>query len=219
MNFPGLDFLRHKMLAGSERSSLLKKNIIVSFFNKAIAVVVSFLLVSVTINYVDTVQYGIWLTLSSLIYWIAMFDFGMTHGFRNRFAEAIGKGDRTLCKKYVSTSYVLLSIIFLSLLFILFILNIFVDWSSFLHLDPSLKETLRVMFYIIIVCFCLKNILRIVTTMFTADQRPAIASVITTFESILVLAVIWILTKITPGNLIDLALVSCGIPLFLIIKV
>lgn len=217
MKIPGIDILQHKVLAGGERSVLLKKNIIVSFLNKAIAVVVSFLLVSVTINYVNTEQYGIWLTLSSLIYWIAMFDFGMTHGFRNRFAESIGNGDRMLCKKYVSTSYVLLSIIFLSLLLILSILNFFVDWSSFLNLDPNIKEMLRVMFYIIIVCFCLKNILRIVTTMFAADQRPAISALISTFESILVLVIIWILTKIKIGNLIDLALVSCGVPLFLIL--
>ena len=131
MKIPGIDYLKSRMQAGGERSVLLKKNIVISFLNKAVAVIVSFLLVSVTIDYVNTEQYGIWLTLSSLIYWIALFDFGMTHGFRNRFAEAISNSDRLLCKKYVSTSYVLLSIIFLSLLCVLSILNIFINWSSF----------------------------------------------------------------------------------------
>ena len=219
MKIPGIDYLKSRMQAGGERSVLLKKNIVISFLNKAVAVIVSFLLVSVTIDYVNTEQYGIWLTLSSLIYWIALFDFGMTHGFRNRFAEAISNSDRLLCKKYVSTSYVLLSIIFLSLLCVLSILNIFINWSSFLNLDKGLNETLRIMFYIIIVCFCLTNILRVVTTMFAADQRPAIAAIITTMESVLTLTIIWVLTKIKTGNLIDLALVSSGIPLLLIIVV
>lgn len=219
MNIKGLDYFKHIMQVGGERSVLLKKNIVISFLNKAVAVVVSFILVSVTINYVNTEQYGIWLTLSSLIYWISLFDFGMTHGFRNRFAEAISNNDRLLCKKYVSTSYVLLSIIFLSLLLILAIVNVFINWSSFLNLDQGLNETLRMMFYIIIICFCLKNILRVVTTMFTADQRPAIAAIITTMESVLVLSIIWVLTRVKTGSLIDLALVSSGVPLILIIAV
>lgn len=216
MKIPCRDYIEDKIQAGGERSVLLKKNIVISFLNKAVAVLVSFLLVSVTINYVNTEQYGIWLTLSSLIYWIGLFDFGMTHGFRNRFAEAISNKDRLLCKNYVSTSYVLLSIIFFSLLLILAIFNIFINWSSFLNLDQGLNETLRVMFYIIIICFCLKNILRVVTTMFTADQRPAISAIITTLESVLVLTIIWILTKVKTGSLIDLALVSSGVPLLLI---
>lgn len=208
-----------KMISGSARSSLLKKNIIVSILNKGISVITSFLLVTATINYVNAEQYGIWLTLSSLIYWIAMFDFGMTHGFKNRFAEAAGNNNHILCKKYVSTSYVLLGIIFLTLLVVMVILNNYISWSSFLKLDSNLEPILKKSFLIIIICFCLKNIFKVTTTLFSADQRPAYAAIIGTVESILVLLLIVILTHTTTGNLIYLASVSSGVPLVLLIVV
>lgn len=213
------NYIMNFFSSGEERSLLLKKNIVVSLMNKVVATIVSFLLVPITINYVNTEQYGIWLTLSSIIFWINMLDFGMTHGFRNRFAESLGKNNKSLCQKYVSTTYVLLSIIFITTLFLMCFINKYISWSNVLGLDKELEPTLKKMFLILIICFCWKNILRIVYTMFTADQRPAIASIFITIESIFVLIVIWILTQTTTGNLIYLAIVSSGIPLVIVLLV
>lgn len=204
---------------GSERSVLLKKNIILSIINKGFSLLVSFLLVSTTINYVNTEQYGIWLTISTLTYWISMFDFGMTHGFRNRFSEAISNNDDKLGRKYVSTSYILLSLIFIPLMAFLIVFNVRFNWSQFLNLSENINDMLKQVFMIVIICFSLKNILKITTTLFTADQRPAIASIVTTVESFLVLLIILILTHTSEGNLLYLAGVSSVVPLILLILV
>lgn len=203
----------------SGRSILLGKNIVISFFNKLFAVIVSFLLVSVTINYVSAEEYGIWLTLSSLIHWVAMFDFGLTHGFRNRFAESVAQGNNSLCIKYVSTTFFILFVVFSMLMMVLIIANNFCSWSSLFKIDALLEPTLKHVILIISVCFCLKNIFKVTTTMFAADQRPAISSVIGTLENFLILIIIWFLTKTTKGSLTYLAAVSSGIPLFIIILV
>lgn len=65
------------------------------------SIVISLMVVPVTINYINAEQYGIWLTLSSIIAWLSYFNFGMASGFRNRFAEAVAKEDYTLARKYV----------------------------------------------------------------------------------------------------------------------
>ena len=209
----------HIVVSGDERSALLKKNIVLSFFNKGIAVIVSFLLVSVTIDYVDTEQYGIWLTLSTITYWISLFDFGLTHGFRNRFAEAISNNDRLLCKKYVSTSYLLLSLVFIPLFIVITIINKYISWCDLLNLNTDIENLLKQVVLVISFCFAIKNILSVFTTMLSADQRPAIASVITTIEAILILVIICILTQTTKGNLVNLAIVSSGVPMLLLVVV
>ncbi len=110
----GLDFIFSKINKGQERSIKAKKNILASLFLKGTSIIISIILVPLTINYINVSQYGIWLTLSSIIGWFAFFDIGLTQGLRNKFAEAIAKGNDSLAQAYVSTTYAILAIIFTS---------------------------------------------------------------------------------------------------------
>ena len=113
--------INNRFLEGDDRFINVKKNIFGSFILKILSIVFSLLIVSTTIKYVNPVQYGIWLTLSSIITWISYFDFGFAHGFRNRFAEAKANNDYILAKKYVSTTYFLLTILFTFIFIITFL--------------------------------------------------------------------------------------------------
>lgn len=71
---------------GHERSIKAKKNILASFIIKGLSIAISLVLVPLTINYINPTQYGIWLTLSSIVAWFSFFDIGLTQGLRNKFA-------------------------------------------------------------------------------------------------------------------------------------
>lgn len=118
---------------GNERNVLAKRNIIASFGIKIIGIIISLILVPMTVNYVSSAQYGLWLTISSIVAWISYFDFGFAHGFRNRFTEAMALNDRELAKQYVSTTYAVLTIIFVTMAFVVLVINSFLDWSSLLN--------------------------------------------------------------------------------------
>ena len=104
--------LKEYLNKGNRRTSDAKKNIFLSFGNKGLSILISLIIVPITINYVNPTQYGVWLTISSIVGWISFFDFGLAHGFRNKFAEARANIDNDLAKKYVSTTYAILTIIF-----------------------------------------------------------------------------------------------------------
>ena len=91
---------------GNERSVMVKRNIAVSLVMKCISILISLQVVPLTIGYVNSTKYGIWLTLSSIIAWLSYFDLGFAHGFRNRFAEARAKNNMKLAREYVSTTSV-----------------------------------------------------------------------------------------------------------------
>ncbi len=204
---------------GNERSVAVKKNIAVSLVLKCVSILVSLQVVPLTIGYVNPTKYGIWLTLSSIIAWLSYFDLGFAHGFRNRFAEAKAKGDMKLAKQYVSTTYAVLFLLFTVILLITLLVNNYLDWSRILNIDTVYKYELTVVFSLLACFFCLNIVASVFTTMLTADQRPALASMIQTGGQVLAFACIYVLTKTVPGNLIVLAVAFSGIPCLLLVLV
>lgn len=202
---------------GNARTVAIKKNIVGSLFLKCISILVSLQVVPLTINYINPTRYGIWLTLSSIIAWLSYFDLGFANGFRNRFAEAIALGDIKLAKEYVSTTYAVLFIIFSFIFIIAILINQYLDWGSVLNIDKSYNEELQMVFGILACFFCLNIVASVFTTMLTANQKPALASLIQTSGQLLAFLCIYILTITTAGNLIYLAFAFSGIPCLLLI--
>ena len=70
--------LYHRIISGDTRSVTVKKNIVTSLTVKGVSIVVSLLLVPLTLGYISSELYGIWLTLSSIMLWLNFFDVGFT---------------------------------------------------------------------------------------------------------------------------------------------
>jgi O-antigen/teichoic acid export membrane protein len=162
--------------------------------------------VPLTIHYINPSQYGIWLTLSSLIAWISFFDIGFTHGLRNKFAEAKAKGDITVARIYISTTYYYIAIIFLILWVLLLSVNHFISWHSLLNLPLEMESDVSRLAMLIFSYFCFQFVFRIINTILIADQQPAKASLLDMLGQLFSLAIIFVLTKLTSGSLLNLGL-------------
>lgn len=207
--------------AGSERTKMAKKNILLNFANKGVAIIVSLLIVSTTINYLDPINYGIWITITSIVQWAGYFDLGLGHGFRNRFAIAKARGCEKLAKEYVSTTYFVMSVIFILVFFVFCILNSHLQWNDILKVEIP-KTILQKTFIILIGFFSIQSVLNIISILLQADQRPAFSSIIYTIGQVCALIGIVLLTKINnEGSIISLSYILSGIPclVFFIISV
>lgn len=178
---------------------------------------ISLLLIPMTINYVDASQYGIWLTLSSVIAWFTFFDIGFTQGLRNRFSEAKASGNFQEAAKYVSTTYAILSIIFGTFWLLFFVINHFLDWSSILNAPKEMTQELSILALIVVSFFSLQIVLKIISTIIIADQKPALSSFIDMLGQLLSLGCIYILTLTTDGSLIKLGIAFGFIPLSMLV--
>lgn len=170
-----------------------------------------------TIHYVNPTEYGIWLTMSSMVAWVSFFDIGFTNGLRNRFAEAKAKNQIHLAKAYVSTAYFYLGIIFIGLWITLIIINQFIQWDTLLNFNSESVKEVSSLATIIFTYFCFQFIFRIINTILIADQKPAMASLLSLFGQIISLIVIFLLTKFTSGSLIFLGLALGVAPTLVII--
>lgn len=191
---------------GHPRSLEAKKNIIASLLIKGVSIAIGLILVPLTIHYVNPSQYGIWITLSSMVAWISFFDIGFTHGLRNKFAEAKANGNKELARTYISTTYFYIGVIFIALWVILIIATQFINWHKLLNVPAAMEKELAVLAMLIFSYFCLQFIFRIITTVLVADQKPAKASLIDMLGQLFSLVIIFILTKSTSGSLLNLAL-------------
>jgi len=202
---------------GHQRTIEAKKNIAATFFIKGAGIIINLALVPLTINYVNPTQYGIWLTLSSIVAWFSFFDIGFGNGLRNRFAEAKATGNFEKARIYVSTTYAVLTLIFLGVWLLFFAANFFVDWSKILNAPSELATELSTLALIVFSFFCLQIVLRTINTILIADQKPAKAAFYDMLGQLIALITIFILTKTTQGSLIYLGLSLGTAPILILI--
>lgn len=204
---------------GNKRSLKVKKNILASFFIKGINIGVGLAIVPITIGYLNPTKYGIWITLSSLIAWFGFFDIGLGNGLRNRFTEAVAKGNHKLAKEFVSTTYAIITIVICLILLLFYIVNPFLNWNKILNVgeDVSLQTELGIIALVVFTFFCLRFIFKLITTILMADQRPAKAAMFDLVGKIISLIIIYLLTLITNGSLLYLGIVMSSVPVLVLI--
>ncbi|WP_303817219.1 lipopolysaccharide biosynthesis protein [Selenomonas ruminantium] len=181
-----------------ERTKTLKKNIKYSILFKAISVVLSFLLLPLTVNYLSEVEYGIWVTIFSILTWVNIFDMGIGLGLRNKIAAAIAKNDFISVREYLSTgiSVIILLSIVIYATFLVILNNICLQ--EFFNTSQILEHELYCIVFwagtFVIVAF----ILSIINQVYYAYQKAAITGAINIIQSLVMLGCIYYL--ITKGK-------------------
>lgn len=192
---------------GNQRTLRAKKNISVSFVSKGISLVISFLIVPLTLSYIGKVEYGIWMTISSIISWFAFFDIGLGNGLRNKLAEALAREDKETAVIYISSTFALISAI-AAIMFITFtIAGFFISWNTVLNTDLIDNAELFKIAVVVFFFFCLGFILNILSSILQAMQLYAINDILGVIAQLLGLIAILILVNTTEGSLFYLCLV------------
>ncbi|GGZ89310.1 lipopolysaccharide biosynthesis protein [Algibacter mikhailovii] len=201
----------------SGRTLNIVKHIAVSFFYKGGAVLANFLLVPLTINYLDVENYGVWLTLSSFISWFSFFDIGLGNGLRNKFAEAKAKNDYSLARAYISTAYYTITCISISLFTLFLIVNYFIDWTRVFNTSDQLMSDFSILMPVIIGLFCLQLIVKLISSVYLADQNHSIQVKIQFITQVLLLIIVWALTKTTNSSLLIYGIIFSALPVLVLL--
>lgn len=179
---------------------------------KGVSIIVGFLMVRLTLDYLDQTKYGIWLTLSSFLTWFSFFEIGLGNGLRNKLSESLAKKNYDLARIYVSTTYAIISLVVFILATVFFIANNFIDWTKILNTDQNLANELTSLATIVFGFFFLRFVLKLIGIILRADQRPAVANSFGPFGNLVSLIIIYILTLYSEGSLIYLGLTLSIVP-------
>ncbi len=183
--------------SGSQRSIAYKKSTISLFFLKGLSLLISLLYVPLLLNSLNTENYAIWLTLTSIVSWIAMLDIGLGNGLRNKLAEAVAQGNEILARKYVSSAYGALSIIIIGFvsIFLVFSLNC-LSWNTILNAPDVPVAEINKLVAIVFISFGLHFILGLLNSILLALQKPALSSFVSTLGQLASLIGVLICVKI-----------------------
>ncbi len=211
---------------GNERTVKAKKNILALFLIHPFNLLLTLLLVPVTLKSINSTEYGIWLTISSITTWFIALDFGLGNGLRNKLAEAFAKKDFELAKVYVSTTYFYIAIISAAFFVIFFASFYFIPWIKILNSPAHLEKEVNLLVLITFSLFVLNFVLKLISFVIIADQKPALNGFFTLLVNFFTVAFVYILslTKFSSllyvGILYSIApgLVFIGASLFLFKK-
>jgi len=203
--------------AEDKRSQKVKKNIIASTIIKVVDGVTNLLIVPVTLGYLSSYEYGVWLVLSSILSWINTFDIGLGNGLRNKLTESLAKGDQEASRKYVTTTMFVLIVIVVVLICVFSPLIMWMNWYSALNVEESIVPNLRSIVYTAFVLFCFNFAFKFIGNVYQALQLPAISNLIGFLGRFVALAAIFICSKIIKGNLLIVSIIYSASPLLVCI--
>tara|TARA_B110000027_G_scaffold91214_1_gene96468 strand:+ start:1447 stop:2805 length:1359 start_codon:yes stop_codon:yes gene_type:complete len=199
----------------SFRTKNIVKHIGSSFFLKAGSILANFMIIPLSIDYLDTENFGVWLTISSFISWFSFFDIGLGNGLRNKFTESIANNDFESAKGFVSTAYYTIGAISLLIFLVFFVVNQHIDWSTVFN--TSTNDNLSVLLLIIFSFFCIQLVSNLIISIYQADQHHSIQNYFQFIVQITSLLLVWLLTKTEGSSLLLFGSIYSALPLVIII--
>jgi O-antigen/teichoic acid export membrane protein len=97
---------------------------------RAIQILTTFISVPLTLGYLGLERFGLWVTISSLAALLTFADLGLGNGLMTGVAEADGKDDKELARRYVSSIFFTLCAIALVLLVGFLIASPWISWAQ-----------------------------------------------------------------------------------------
>jgi len=173
-----IDIIKNNLTKQDFRTKNVLKNISLSFFIKSGNIIISLLFVPVLIDYLNSVKYGIWLTLTSIVQWFLYFDLGLGNGLRNKLAEAFSIKDSDKIKTYISSSYFIILILSLVVIILFLPLYFITNWVKFFNAPEYLNKELSLVVLITFIFFMIRFIFQLIGTILLADQKSSLNDLI-----------------------------------------
>ena len=181
---------------------------------RIVGIAITLLYIPLLLDFLNEEKYGIWVTLTTIINWIRIFDVGLGNGLRNKLAEAIALNKKEEARKLVSTSYAILTIIFLAILAIILPLNSTLNWNEILKAYAIPANELHQLTAISISFILIGFIMQTVVVVYAADGNSVMGSFIQLIiNSICLLLLLFAKIYAQKGDLILLATIITGVPL------
>lgn len=187
------------------RKKIIFKNVSLGVFYKVLNMAIVFTTIPLLLNYLEKEQYGIWVTVFSLVNIVFFVDAGIGNGLKTKLSEALSLKNFNLAKSYISTAYI--SIFFISLLVLcigvacIFLINLQVLFNTTIP-ESELKTLLLVTLFLVITSF----VLNLYKSFYYANQQASKVEFAMLIYQIIVLISTTLLLYFFPRKLLFIAL-------------
>lgn len=171
--------IRKKFIGTDSRSKKMYKNTVAMIGIRGVSMILTLISAPIMLHHVDRADYGVLLTLTSIVGWVGYMDVGLGNGLRNKLPEFLAKGDFHSAKKIVSSCYVTLAIYVALIIVIFLIVSPFIDWLGVLNSPTSDAGEIRGLTNVVFIAFCIQFLFGLINSILFAYQMPAFQSLFT----------------------------------------
>jgi len=119
------------------RYTRILQSAVMAFAGRGVAILVSIISIPLTVSYLGTERYGVWVTLSTLLAWLTLADLGLGNGLLNAVAEAYGHDRADLAQRYVATTFWILVAVAAGLGLVAVLLWSWLDWAALFNVSSA----------------------------------------------------------------------------------
>jgi O-antigen/teichoic acid export membrane protein len=207
-----------RYVSSDSRTKLYGKNVLIMISVRAISVLISFLYVPLFLNSFDLSDYGIFLTVTSIIGWFALLDVGLSSGLRNQLTVSVANNDLIKAKSLVSTAYVAIFFYTLIITIIFYVCSQFINWATVLNVPLARKTEMYNLVMIVFGSFCLNFYFGVINTIATALQVPFYTSIFNLIGQIVSFILVYILVNLFNINsLLFISSIIAYVPIVILI--
>jgi len=172
------------------KTIIQRKNILLGLTFKGISISLSFLIVPMLIMFLGKTEYGVWVTVFSIINWIFTFDIGIGQGLRNKLTEALSVNNYKKGSEIIATSYIFI-IAFSIVIFLIGILLIYyLNFQDILNYKDQTKSFLQNFVFLSLFFTVINFILSLYKKLYLAIHRSFSVEFINMFFQLFYLVVV-----------------------------
>jgi O-antigen/teichoic acid export membrane protein len=189
-----------------------------SYIARALSILIGFLSVPLTVHYLGAERYGVWLTISSLLLWVSMTDFGLSgYALVNVLSEAFGNGDREAARYYTASAFWALVGIAAVIGVAIAIGFPFIPWRDLFRVSNATStQELRLTCALVLGFFVLNLPLNLARSIFSAHQDGYLANIWGSAGGLASLLGLIAVTRFR-GGLPELVIAMSGVPALVVL--
>lgn len=167
---------------------------------KGLSIGTALITVPLTLNYLGTERYGMWMTISSLVAMLSFADLGIGNGILNAVSAAHGRNDTPAIKEYVSSGFLVLTLVAILIVVIFACTYRVVPWHEIFNVrSVQSRQESGPALAVLIVCFAWAIPLGVVQRVQTGLQNGFVANLWQCFGSVMGLAAVVLAVWLNAG--------------------
>lgn len=208
-----IDIIKKKVNGTDVRSSKMRKNTIAMLGIRGISILLSLFSAPIMLHHVDRADYGILLTLTSIVHWIGMMDIGLGNGLRNKLPQYLVTNNVTKAKEAISSCYGAMAIYIFILIGVFLITSQFINWIDVLNSPNSNEEEILGLVNVVFVAFCFQFLFGLINSILFAYQLPAYQAILSLLGQFLALIALIVQVYVfNVDSVFQIGSINCIIP-------
>src|SRR5712671_7611279 len=206
-------FTRSSVDPGRERYRRAGMTASTSYIANALTLLMGFVSVPLTVNYLGAERYGVWLTISSLLLWVALTDFGLSgYALVNVLSEAVGNDDRESARHYAASAFWALVTIALVVGVVFMAAFHSIPWRAvFCVSDATSSRELESTCALVMILFVINLPLSLLGSLYNAHQDGYLANIWGIVSGVVSLLGLIVVTRFH-GGMPQLVIAVGGVP-------